>query len=356
MEGDLNTDKVHLNAQGKAKLLASLIGPSATPGASATSADDIRSPPQLNWANTPLTRSRAKRTRPPTDSDEEEVVCSKKTKANDFSAIILAKLNQMTEEMRDERHRAAERADTLIVKINSTSDATNSNTKKIEELSKEQDTLNTSLASLREDIDVIENDNMKNVILVRKLKTSKNIPKAKTEINEFLKEEAHALVSDLGGKPEMVKFVTMAYNELDQSKQQGRNGKVPAFKIGFKNKQDAITFKENGTATAKDKDSPLHKVVFAYQHCSATRIRTSIMWIIVNKLKEDGKESWVNTNNSKPKLQVKSDKKFPTDYTFVAAVTKFKDLLKEEDLKEINAQAKKFFKGQCKQLFVVLKD
>jgi hypothetical protein len=154
----------------------------------------------------------------------------------------------------------------------------------------------------------------------------------------------------------MIKFVTMAYNELDQTKQQGRNGLVLAFKIGFKNKDDAITFKEKGTLSAKDKDSQLNKVVFAYQQCSATRIRTTIMWIIANKLKAEGKEAWVNMATSKPKLQVKGNKKFPTDYSFVAAVTKFKDQLPEEDLKEVTAQARKFFKGQCKQLFVVLKD
>ncbi len=80
------------------------------------------------------------------------------------------------------------------------------------------------------------------------------------------------------------------------------------------------------------------------------------MWAIVNKLKADGKEAWVNMATSKPKLQVKSDKKFPTDYTFVAAVNKYKDLIQEEDIKEAVTQAKKFFKGQCKQLFLVIKD
>jgi hypothetical protein len=347
-EQDVNADNVHLNAQGKAKLLASLIGPSQP--------RCTQSPMATNWANTPLTRSRTKRTRPPTESDEEGAAGSKKSKTNDFSAAVLAKLNQMTEEMREERARAAERADNLVVKLETTSEATSQNSKKIEELSKGQETINTTMASLREDIDVVENEGMRNVILIRKLKTAKTIPRIKTEINEFLKEEANTLVTTLGGNPGMIKFVTMAYSDLDQTKQQGRQGQIPAFKIGFKIKEDAITFKEKGTSSAKNKDSPIHKVVFAYQQCSATRIRTTIMWIIVNKLKADGKEAWVNMSTSKPKLQVKTDKKYPTDYTFVSAVTKYKDLLLEDDLKEVTIQARKFFKGQCKQLFVVLKD
>jgi hypothetical protein len=175
-EVDLNQDNVHLNAQGKAKLLASLIGALTPPGL-------VESPGLSNWANTPAAWSRTKRSRPPIDSDEEEIVSSKKTKSNDFSAIIMAKLNQMTEEMREERTRAAERAETLVDKLETTSEATTINTKKIEELSKGQETLNTTMASLREDIDVVENESMKNVILVRKLKTSQTIPKTKTEIN-----------------------------------------------------------------------------------------------------------------------------------------------------------------------------
>jgi hypothetical protein len=76
----------------------------------------------------------------------------------------------------------------------------------------------------------------------------------------------------------------------------------------------------------------------------------------MNKLKADGQEAWVNASTSKPKLQVKGNQKYPTDYSFVTAVQKYRHLLKDEDLKEANTQAQKFFKGQCKQLFVILKD
>ena len=58
----------------------------------------------------------------------------------------------------------------------------------------------------------------------------------------------------------------------------------------------------------------------------------------------------------KPKLQIKSDKKYPTEYTFVESVARFKNLITDADLKEINDQARKFFKNQCKQLFIVLVD
>jgi hypothetical protein len=350
---DLKPDNVHLNEAGKEKLLRSLIGtPSPSPRPSINA-----SPPISNWANTPLTRARSKRTRQATnESDSDEEVVCKKARDNDYSAIILAKLNQMTDEMREERAKAAERADHLVAQLNINIQTTTNNAKKIEELSKSQETFNSTVASLREDLDVVENENMRSIIIIRKLTTDKIIPKTKSEMNTLLKELASDLVAKLGGNAAMIKFVTMAYSEVDQTKQNNRKNQVPTFKIGFNNKDDAITFKEKGTKAAKDKDSEIHKVVFAYQQCSATRIRCTIMWAIANKLKADGQEAWVNAATSKPKLQVKGDKKYPTDYTFVAAIDKYQHLLKDGDLKDASLQAKKFFKGQCKQLFVVLKD
>ncbi len=347
-ESDLVNDKVHLNEEGKIKFLNSIIGP-----------------PQRNtqissWAVTPsrtVTRSISKRLRNSCSSDEGEACTTKRARNDELSVAILEKLNSMTEELREDRIAAAERAENLIAKLNVNIESTASNTKKIEELTKKQASCSNTVACLREDLDSVENEGMRNIILVRKLKTKEFIPHQKTEINELLKKLANELVVRLGGKQEMIKFVTMAYGELDQNKQRGRAGVVPAFKVGFKNKADAISFKESGTRMAKDKDGDLHKVVFAYQLCSATRIRTQIMWTIVNKLKAQGKEAWVNTNFTKPKLQVKAnDKNYPTDYTFVGAVEKFKDLVKKDELKEINLQAKKYFKGKCEQYFIILSD
>ncbi len=348
VENDLVNDKVHLNEEGKIKFLNSIIGAPQ------------RGTQFSSWAATPsrtVTRSISKRLRNSCSSDEGEAGSTKRAKNDELSVAILEKLNAMTAELREDRIAAAERTENLIAKLNVNIESTTSNSKKIEELSKKQASCNNTMACLREDLDAVDNEALRNIVLVRKLKTKEFIPHQKSDIAELLKKLANELVVKLGGKQEMIKFVTMAYNELDQNKQRGRAGIVPAFKVGFKRKEDAIAFKEAGTRSAKDKDGDLHKVVFAYQLCSATRIRTQIMWIIVNKLKEQGKEAWVNTNYTKPKLQVKSnDKNYPTDYTFVGAIEKFKDLVKEEELKEINTQAKKFFRGKCEQYFIILSD
>ena len=347
---DLTADKVHLNAIGKKKFLESIAGIAATPDTSASPSTD------WNMTETPSRyglRSQTKRGR---GSDtEEDTRASKKGKDEGYEAII-AKLTSMEERSKLDNIKSTEIAESLLRKINGNHEVTVNNTAKIDKLSKSQEKINTSIAGMREDLNALENKNMRDVILIRKLKSTSPIPSNKKEINERLKIIADELVVDLGGQPDMIKFVTMAYNELDANKQRNRSGGIPAFKIGFKHKGDAAMFKEKGTKMAKEEGSALYKVVFAFQHCSASRIRTLIMWKIVNKLKEQGKEAWVNVNFNKPKLQIKGDKKYPTEFSFVAAVEKYRNLLQEADLKEANEQARKFFKGQCKTLFIVLSD
>jgi len=164
------------------------------------------------------------------------------------------------------------------------------------------------------------------------------------------------MVVEFGGPADLTQFVTMAYGEIDQAKQSKRNGTVPAFIVGFKQKEHAIKFKEVGSKRSKIEGGDYHKVVFAYRHCLGSRIRAMIMWKIVNKLKEEGKEAWVNVNMTKPKLQIKNNEKYPLEYDFVQAIIKFKNKLTNLDVKEATDIARKHYKGQCKQVFLVLKD
>ena len=212
------------------------------------------------------------------------------------------------------------------------------------------------MAIMREDLDAVENETQRNVILIRRLKSEQKPPSGKAELNEFLKTAAVKLLADIGVPEDAIKFVTLAYNSLDQAKQSSRKGTLPAFKIGFKSKETAVEFREKGAKLAKDKDHKLSKVGFAFQQCSGSRIRISIMWQIVTKLKEDGRDAWVNATSNKPKLQIKTGDKYPKDYNFVEAITAFGQRLTAEDLKEPTQQAKKFFKGQVEQIFVVLKE
>jgi hypothetical protein len=209
---------------------------------------------------------------------------------------------------------------------------------------------------LKERVDEGLSENLKDVIIVRQLKHKDPLPKTRGEINALLKTIADKMVVDLGGTADSIKFVTMAYGEINQAKQSRRNGTVPAFIIGFKQKDKAINFKESGSKKAKIEGGDYHKVVFAYRHCLGSRIHAMIMWKIVNKLKEEGKEAWVNVNMTRPKLQIKSNDKYPLEHDFVQAITKYRNKLVDPDIKEANNIARKHYKGRCQQVFLVIKE
>ncbi len=348
-EVDLLSDKIHLNGTGKLKLIESIIGKddqmevttdwsSQTPSAAKT--------PRFNL------RSNNKRTRGSSDSDEEQ---NKKKGRSDLQAI-LAKLNSLSEEMKEERAAAAEKTESIVAKLNVNIQSTSNNKQKIDKLEQKAGKLDLTILKLKEDLDAVENESQKNIVLVRRLKAATKLSNNKAELNVVLKRIADEVLVDVGIAPGLVKFVTLAYSTLDPVKQATRPGLVPAFKIGFKNKEDAIEFREKAAKLAKDPFHRLHKTGFPYQQSPGTRIRSSILWLIATKLKADGKDAWVTSNSNKPKLQVKSGERYPRDYSYSDAIESYGQKLTDEDLKEVTTQAKKAFGGQCELIFGVIKD
>jgi len=59
---------------------------------------------------------------------------------------------------------------------------------------------------------------------------------------------------------------------------------------------------------------------------------------------------------TRPKLQIKNGDKYPLEFDYVQAITKFKGKLIDPDLKEANDIARRHYKGRCQQVFLVLKD
>ena len=54
------------------------------------------------------------------------------------------------------------------------------------------------MAIMREDLDAVENETQRNVILIRRLKSEQKPPSGKAELNEFLKTAAVGLLADMG--------------------------------------------------------------------------------------------------------------------------------------------------------------
>jgi len=358
---DIAKDKVHLTPSGMKKYLESIIGK-----IDADTEEEMEQD-SLDWAASTSTpgkrnlRSSTKRGREEYREAEDPLKTIKRPRATGKTELsrIFDEIRELSKKMQKSNENIENYGKKLDVNIVSTTNNTKSISdlgKKVDKQEKRMDKMDTAIAQLEERADEAINENLKDVIIVRRLKHKDPIPKTKAEINTMLKVIADKMVVDMGGAADSIKFVAMAYGELDQAKQARRHGTVPAFIIGFKQKQDAISFREAGAKKAKIEGGDYHKVVFAYRHCLGSRIRTMILWKIVNKLKEEGKETWVNVNMTRPKLQIKNGEKYPLEFDFVQAITKFRGKLIDPDLKEANDIARRHYKGRCQQVFLVLKD
>ncbi len=211
-------------------------------------------------------------------------------------------------------------------------------------------------ATVREDLDAVENENLRNTILVKKMKRSTPISNDRNEQTKTIQSLARELVKDILGDESPIAYTSLLYTGKDGSKI--TEGKMPAFKIVFKTKQQGIEFREKAVQRSKQVNDKLHKAYIASQQCVATRIRTIIMWSIADNLKNlaKGVDSWVNQGLNKPILQVKGEEKFQRSYTYVAAVQKYGDKVKEDAKGEALKLARRFFPNQIERIFIIIKD
>lgn len=80
-----------------------------------------------------------------------------------------------------------------------------------------------------------------------------------------------------------------------------------------------------------------------------------LLWGIVDALKGGTPEVWVSQNASRPTLQIKESGKVRT-YSFVKAMTEFGEKIPAKIIDEATKIGNKFYQGQLKKTFLVLKD
>jgi len=280
---DVAKDKVHLTPSGMKKYLETIVGKIDV------DTEEEMEQDSSDWATSTQTpgkmslRSSSKRGREEYKESEDPLKTIKRPRATGKSELsrIFDEIRELSKKMQRVESKTDENIEKYGKKLDDNVTATSTNTKSISDLGKKVDKqekridkLDTAIAQLEERADESINENLKDVIIVRRLKHKDPIPKTKAEINTMLKTIADKMAVDMGGTADSIKFVAMAYGEIDQAKQARRHGTVPAFIIGFKQKQDAINFKESGSKKAKIEGGDYHKVVFAYRHCLGSRIRT----------------------------------------------------------------------------------
>ena len=245
------------------------------------------------------------------------------------------------------------------------------NEEKVDKLTDLVESDSILFATMKEDIDAGENEMLKDSVVVKRMKTDLEIPKEKKMLAKFVQTEGRKLVSTILGTDETVKFVATLYNNNNNiiKKGKGRNKKskegdqesveepaIPPFKLVFKTKDQGIIFREKAVAKAKEEDSNMGKIYFTHVQNNSTRIRTMLMWGVVDAIKKEKKEAWVNLNLNKPNIQVKEGGKIIKTLTFAAAMYEYGEKIDEKVLADTKKAAQWNFGGKLERLFIVLKD
>ena len=359
---DLLDDKVHLNDSGKEKLYG-IIESDIAKCKEAANTDETGSMTfTQDWASqmnnesippTPHTIRQRKRLQESDGSDME----TDSVKRARVDEVLLDKLNSVLEKL--DEHKSDTKANFLKIERTMEGNKTElvAAKKRIDKIENRLDRDDLHSAEVREDIDGLENENLRTIVIIRKLPTTEVVPVDKKSLNTFVQRVAKELVSDVLGaeSKDEIKYVTTLYAFVDPTKKDNQKGLVPPFKIGFKTKDAGVKFREAAVKKSKEAGSKLASTYFTHCQSSATRIRVMILWSITDAIKSEKKEVWVNQNANKPTLQVKENGKVRT-LTYAKAIEEYKEKIPKKTLEEATKIAKRYFAGQIKKTFIVLKD
>ena len=224
-------------------------------------------------------------------------------------------------------------------------------------------------ATMKEDIDASENEMLKDSVVVKRMKTILEIPKDKKILSKFVQTEGRKLVTNIMGTDDSVKFVATLYNNNNSNINKPKHKKtregeqeqeegpiIPPFKIVFKTKDHSIQFREKAVAKAKEEGSEMGKIYFTHTQNNSTRIRTMLMWGVVDAIKKEKKEAWVNLNLNKPNIQIKEGGKITKTLTFAGAMSEYGEKIDQKVIADTTKAARWNFGGKLERLFIILKD
>jgi hypothetical protein len=267
---------------------------------------------------------------------------------------VLDKLDLFMKELRENRSKNEERFEQVESKLTTTIVGQEDLKKEIKQL-KESD--NCFAATVREDLDAVENLNSRDTVIVKKLKIDKECPNDRKEISNLVLEVGKEIITLILGDCSSMKYIAPLFLRTERRPpKEGERHELPPFRITFKLISDAINFKEKAIAASKDPSHRLYKAYFAHQQNVGTRVRLMLLWAVADHLNKENKESWVNQGSPKPTLMVKHVGSQVKTYTFIEAMTSYGNKLEGKALEEANRLARRFYYGQVEKIFIVLKD
>jgi hypothetical protein len=352
---DIDGDKIHLNKDGKEKLYESL--KSDVIKCKENLGEAIESQ-NMDWASQlsdnfepPTPNTMRKRCRQREEESDEEDGGGKRAKLD----TVLDKIDTLVREIKQERVKTKQELVGINTRINNNKETIQGVKKYVEEKLSAADVLT---AEMREDIDGLENENLKQTVVVKKLKAEGAVPKEKRAFRACIQTIARALVKKVLDQNTVnkVRYAAPLFSFIDPSKKDNAVGLVPPFKIGFTTKDNAIRFREAAVKKSKEEGSDLKTTYFSFFQSAGTRVRVLLLWAVADNIRAEGREVWVTQNSAKPSLQVKENGKVIESLTFVKAMAKYGEKIPQKALAEATKIAKKSFSGNLKKTFIILKD
>jgi hypothetical protein len=369
LQCELKPDRVHLNKEGIKKLYGHILTDMKTAlteievlrtggdhdrmeDDSPSSASDDTPSSVISQRSLRKTPARNKRH---FEDQDEGVKVSKKRKSNGAKIEnVLDKLDLFMKELREDRSVNEGRFSQIEGKLEAAI-VSQEELKKDVKMMKEND--NCFAASVREDLDAMENINSRDTVIVKKLKIDTPCPTDKRELSNLVLETGKQILTLIMGNDSQMKYISPLFlrNERRNPKEGERN-ELPPFKITFKLVSDALTFKEKAIAASKVPEHRLYKAYFAHQQNVGTRVRLMLLWSVAEHLKKENKESWVTQSSPKPTLCVKHSGTLVKTYSYIEAMTSYGEKIDTKVLEEATRLARRFYYGQVEKIFIILKD
>jgi hypothetical protein len=357
---DLKPDLVHLAESGMAKLASVMVKDIRMAVADIAIFreginDDEDVPLSQLSQNSRKTPGKKKRLHCETTDDEESSTSkSKKKRGTAKIDTVLDKLDLLVKEMRDERAIVRDRFEKIEDKLEETIVEQSGLKEQIKDL-KTSD--NTFSATIREDVDAVDNLNSRDTVIIKKLKSEIDIPTDRKELAAVILEAGKKALREVLGTDSGMKFIAPLFYRNDlRPLREGQRKEYPPFKITFKNLPDAVEFKEKSIKFSKIETHMMYKSYVANQQNVGTRVRLQLLWGVVEVLKKEKKDCWVTHGSPKPVLQVKQNSTLIRSMSFVDAVTTYGDKIEKKTLEEARKLATRFFAGQVEKIFLVIKD
>jgi hypothetical protein len=203
-------------------------------------------------------------------------------------------------------------------------------------------------ARLREELDFIANTKKEDRVMVTGMTTLAPKPTGQVEARTWIREVAGAaLEAIVPGAGAMIQFV---------SPNRSLGSEVPACEVKIKDREFALKMrKEYGRLR---KEGKLEGRVFVANCVTlGTRVRMEVLKAIGKKCSGPGEDLFVHGFTSRPVLQVKPKNGGPQfALTYVDAIKRYGNRVKEADLGLAYERAGMSFVGQMRQNFIVLTD